>query len=473
MAVRVVLLLAVVCATGCRMHDVTREPPPPGGVPAAFRGAGGGEAAPDRWWTAFGDGDLDALVARAIGGNFQVAAAWARLGQGRAFVTIARSPRLPELTASASAGRQKQRITFIENPATGEPLESELNTFAASVGAAYELDLWGRYAAGHDAARLDAAALRDDVEAIATTVAAGVTEAWLDVRFQRARKKLLAEQLAINVASLEVLEARFREGLGTSLDVFQQRSLVAGTRAQIVATDAQLVVLEGQLATLLGTTVDAVAPALGAAPDTLPEPPPVPAVGVPASLLERRPDVRAARRRLEAADHRITVAIADRLPALRLQGSVGNNGTEVGDLIAAPVYALLASVTAPLFDYGRRKAEVSRTRAVVRERVAAYGEAMIRAMVEVEVALGQEQHQQQAIAELLEQARLAAETVRAARDAYREGQIDYLPVLQATQGEQQVALAILQARRQLLSLRVTLYRALGGTWTAALEETRP
>lgn len=302
------------------------------------------------------------------------------------------------------------------------------------------------------------------------TLVAQISEVWLDVRYQRARKKLLTEQLATNEKSLELLEARFREGLGSALDVYQQRSLVAGTRQLIVATESQLVVLEAQLALLLSTTMGEVAGEVAAAPETLPEPPPVPSVGVPASLLDRRPDVRAARRRVEAADQRVAAAVADRLPSLRLSGSVDAQGSELSDLVASPLYSLFASVTAPLFDYGRRKAEVSRRRAAVEQALAGYGDVMITAMVEVESALAQEKHHLAGIAELVEQAELAASTVKAARDAYREGQIDYLPVLSATQGEQQVALAILQARRQLLSLRVSLYRALGGTWTAGLEQ---
>lgn len=302
------------------------------------------------------------------------------------------------------------------------------------------------------------------------TIVAELAEAWLDVRFQRARQKLLVEQLDVQQKSLELLETRFREGLGSALDVYQQRSLVAGTEAQVIQAQSAIVVLEGRIAVLLGASFDDVVGAAGVAPDALPEPPAVPAVGVPASLLERRPDVRAARRRVEAADHRVAVAVADRLPSLFLQGSISEAGESLADLIKSPLYSLLGSVTAPLFDYGRRKAEVARTRAVVDERLADYGQVMVEAMVEVEVALAQERHQNDLIAELVAQEELAASTVREARSRYREGQIDYLPVLTAQQSQQQIQLSVLSARRQLLSLRVSLYRALGGTWTQELRD---
>jgi NodT family efflux transporter outer membrane factor (OMF) lipoprotein len=463
------LVVAAAALVGCRPHKVTLDPPPPIEVPGRFAGQGGDAAAPDAWWQAFGDPALDGLVTRALDGNFTLAAAWARLAQGEAFVIQARSPKLPEVSASASAGRSRTRFVIPEQDGIPElEIIDDTNRFNASIGAGYEVDLWRRIDSGHHAAGRDTAALRDDVEAIAMTIVAQLTEAWLDVRFQRTRQKLLSEQLDVQQKSLELLETRFREGLGTALDVYQQRSLVAGTEAQVIQAQSAIVVLEGQIAVLLGVSFDDVVGDAGAAPDTLPEPPPVPAVGVPASLLERRPDVRAARRRVEAADYRVAVAVADRLPSLFLQGSISETGEALADLVKSPLYSLLATATAPLFDHGRRKAEVARTRAVVEERLADYGQVMVEAMVEVEVALAQERHQHDLIAELVAQEELAANTVREARTRYREGQIDYLPVLDAQQAQQQIQLSVLAARRQLLSLRVSLYRALGGTWTQEL-----
>lgn len=460
------VVAASLALSGCRVHDVTRDPTPPVVVPGAWHVAGGGAAAPDRWWTAFGDAGLDAAIDRALSGNFDLHAAWARLEQGVALAGQAGALRLPEVSATLSASRQSNRFVLPEP--LGE-VNVTSNSFSAALGAGYELDLWRRVDSNIAAIGQDVVALRDDIETIAVTLAASVAEVWLDARLHRARRALLTTQLEINQKSLELLESRFREGLGTTLDIYQQRSLVSGTRSQLIATEAALVALEAQLAVLIGATVADAQALLAAAPEALPAVPAVPDVGVPASLLDRRPDVRAARRRLEAADHRIAVAVADRLPALRLSGQLSLSSSSIADLIATPLYTLLASVTGPIFDHGRRKAEVERTRAVVQERLAAYGGAMVRAMAEVEAALAQERHQQALLVELATQTETAAAMVREARSAYREGQIDYLPVLSAIQAEQTVALNILTAQRQLLSLRVSLYRALGGTWTSALE----
>jgi multidrug efflux system outer membrane protein len=350
---------------------------------------------------------------------------------------------LPELTATASAGRQKSR--FVLPDPIGEVSVSS-NSFALQAAAAYEVDVWKRLGSQQAGIGLDAAALRDDVDAIAVSLAGEITEAWLDLRAARARIALLEQQLATNQASLEVLESRFRAGLLPSiLDVYQQRSLVAQVRGQIVGARAGLDATLARVAGLVGSTPGQLGGLADGATATLPAVPVLPAAGVPADLLERRPDVRAARRRVEAADHRVAAAVADRLPALRLQGSLSLSSSTLADLIATPLWSLLGAITAPLFDNGRRAAAVDQQHAVVSERLAGYGQAMLTAMTEVEAALAQEQHQLALVVELTAQRELAAATLREARDRYREGQIDYLPVLSALQAEQRVELAALDA----------------------------
>ncbi len=461
------VLLAALLAPGCRVHDVKLDPTPPVEIPAAWRDAGGAVAVTDRWWTSFGDAALDDAIARALDGSFTLQAAWARLAQAHAVGRQVSGPRLPEVSATVSAARQKSRFDL--GAPIGE-ITPVTNSFTASVGAAYEVDLWKRVDSGVNAVARDIRALRDDIETIALSLAGQIADVWLDVRLLKAQRATLTGQLELNQKSLELLELRFREGLGSALDVYQQRSLVSATRAELINVEAQVVIQVGTLAVLLGTSTGEAQAVVDRAPEALPELPPVPALGVPADLLERRPDVRAARRRVEAADYRVAVAVADRLPALRLQGALSEQSGSIVDLIATPLYSLLASVTAPLFDHGRRRAEVDRNRAVVEERLADYGQAMLRAMVEVETALQQEPHHVALAAELAVQVQLAAATVVEARTAYREGALDnYLPVLTAIQGEQRLALQILGTRRQHLRARVTLYRALGGTWMSTLQ----
>lgn len=248
--------------------------------------------------------------------------------------------------------------------------------------------------------------------------------------------------------------------------MFQQRQQQVSTRAQLALVDSALGLFEHRLAVLLGAApgslqVDA--------PEGLPAAlPAVPAGGLPADLLERRPDVRAAQRRVEAADYQVAVAVADRLPSLRLSGSYGFQAQSLADFLSSPVWNLIASVAAPILDGGRRAAEVERSEAVVEELLMVYGQLLLQAMTEVENALLQERYQLVHIADLEESVELAAATLREAQARYGKGLSDYLPVLTALQGQQRAELALLQARRQLISYRIQLCRALGGTWTQSL-----
>ena len=451
--------LACLAALACSPHQVRRDPPPPLPLPAVYSAPGPAGQLPERWWRALGDPGLDALVDRALDQSFQLRAAWARVRQARSLVRQARSGRWPQIDLTGQAARNKQRFDL------GEPIgeiRPTVDSFSLSAAAGYELDIWRRVANQESAAELDAAAVRDDAEAIAMSLVAEVAEAWFDVVAQRAQRALLEEQLALNQTQLELMDLRFRQGIASSLDVFQQRAQVVATRQRIEQVDAALALLGNRLALLLGEAPTSRAPDTGLA---LPALPPVPTTGVPADLLVRRPDVRAARRRVEAADYRVAVAVADRLPALRVGGNVSLSSGTIGDLIGTPLWGIFASIAAPLIDGGRRRAEVERNRDVVDERLMQFGQVLVQAMVEVENALSGERAQEVQIATIEEQIALAEATYAQARERYGEGLIDYLPVLTALQSLQQSQLGLIAARRQLLSSRIQLYRALGGTWS--------
>jgi NodT family efflux transporter outer membrane factor (OMF) lipoprotein len=448
--------------TACTPHRVTRNPLPPVAVPEAYGAASSARPLPEEWWREFEDADLDHLVARSLEDNLQLRAAWARLRQASAVVDQAASAKWPQLNLDGSATRQKSRFEMSEP--IGE-MTTKTNRFSVSLGAAYEVDLWRRVSSQTSAATLDALSVRDDVEAMAMSIAAEIAEAWFDIVVQRAQRKLLVEQLETNEMFLELVQLRFEQGLASALDVYQQKQQVVSTRAQLGLVDGAIEVFGHRLAVLVGQPPRAV---VAGERNELPSLPPLPGTGVPANLLERRPDVRAARRRVEAADYRVAVAVADRLPGLRLSGSTSLQDSKITEFIATPLWAILAAVTQSLFDGGRRKAEVERNRAIVEERLMQYGQVLLVAMTEVENALVQERQQLQYISDLEEQVEIARAALREARSRYREGLIDYLPVLTSLQVLQRVELSVLQAQRQLLSHRVQLCRALGGSWTGGL-----
>jgi outer membrane protein, multidrug efflux system len=456
--------VAAVAAVACSPHTVQKNPLPPVELPDHWATPTAAAAAlPDRWWQSFGDAQLDRLVTGALDGNLQLKAAFARVRQARAIVEQAASARLPQLDLTAQASRTRQRFQISDTMV----FTPTIDLYQVSVAAGYELDVWGRVASSRSAAVLDALAMRDDAEAIAISLAAEVSEAWFDVVATRAQQAILRAQQQINETYLELTLLRFRQAGATAIDVFQQRQQVLSTRALIEQADGVLRVSTARLAVLLGK------PPLDrswieAAPDVLPEPAPPPALGVPADLLTRRPDVRAARRRAEAADYRIAVAIADRLPALRIGGNVGSMVNSPLDLLDGFVFGVFGQLAQAVFDGGRRKAEVERSRDVVDERLAQLGHQLIAAMAEVDQALADETTRRVELATLDERRELAAKTLTEAREFYAQGLIDYLSVLTSLASLQSLELQQLQARRALLSARIRLYRALGGTWTQEL-----
>ena len=196
----------------------------------------------------------------------------------------------------------------------------------------------------------------------------------------------------------------------------------------------------------------------------LPQLPPLPDAGLPADLLLQRPDIQAALARLEAADFKVAAARADRLPALKLSASGTYKAEQIKEILDNWYLNLAANLIAPLIDGGRRAAEVERTKAVVKERLAAYREVVLTAIREVEEALVREKKQQEYIAGLQRQITFANRAVAEAKERYLKGQADYLRVLTATLSVQGLERNLISAKRDMLVLRVSLYRALGGTW---------
>jgi NodT family efflux transporter outer membrane factor (OMF) lipoprotein len=300
-------------------------------------------------------------------------------------------------------------------------------------------------------------------------LSAQVAEAFYDLMESRTRRELLERQKETNETFLELAQLRFSQGLASAVDVYQQRQQVISTRAQLALVTASETVSSNQLGALVGEAPRGVRNEDASGLPTLP---PLPAVGVPSTVLRQRPDLRSAKRRIVAADYRVGTAIAEYFPRINLRGSLGFGAQSLRDLFEDVVWSVVASISETIWDGGRRGAEVSRRKAAVQERVEQYGEAVVRALVEVDNALAQEKQQHIHIAELEQQVENAQNTLREAQARYQEGLTDYLPVLSALSAHQQAELGLLTARRRLLSMRIQLHRALGGTWTheLALEE---
>lgn len=416
---------------------------------------------PDRWWESFEDPSLNRVIDEALSGNLDLKMAWSRMEQARAVARQAGAQ--GRLQLSYSAGAQKSR-SFLS--VGGHDRSSENDSLTQSVAASYEVDVWNRYASQERAAELDWQSSRDEVETLAISLTATLTDIWFTLIERRALLELLDRQIAVSQTFLDLTEARYGQGITSAVDVFQQRGQVASIQSQRAPVESQVLVLHHQLAVLLGHSPGEV---FGRDLTELPGLLPLPSIGVPTDLLIHRPDIRAARQRLAAADHRIAAAIADRYPVLSLTGRMGLGGDEIEKLFSNWIWSLAANLAAPILDGDRRAAEVDRTRAVVKERLYSYGHSLLTAIQEVENALAQEQKQREYLERLAHQLTIAQQTLDETRSRYMAGLSEYLPVLTALQSMQSVERSELQARRDLLGYRIQLHRALGGRWPSFLE----
>ena len=469
-------------------------PPPERGVndlvlSDAFRMYGPTAETPDRWWERFDSPALNALVDEALSENFSLRQAVARMEQAVAVARQNRAALFPEADVSAdfsaTANHQATGSGALRAASTSQRLEAlgilsgapqtraagngegtiTSESYGLGIAANYEVDLWGRLRSGTRAALLDVSATTEDLYAAMQTVVGQVVLTWLDLLQVRQTLDVTRAQLETNLTTLELIELRFSKGLATALDVFQQRQVIAQTESILPPLESQHEVLAHELAVLLGK---APRTPLELGGDAFPEPGPYPHYGLPADLLARRPDVRAAGLRLQAADWRVSVAKADRLPALFLAGGFSFSGDEFDMIFDNWLATLAGSLTGPVFDAGRRRAEVERTQAVANERLDAYRLVVLTSIGEVENALVQMDRQQAFIDALGRRLEAANNSHTEALNRYRKGLNDYLPVLTALTVAQNLERSTVGAEHDLLVFRVQLHLALGGDWMVSM-----
>lgn len=404
----------------------------------------------NRWWENFQSLELNALVEEALADSPSIQQAWARLAQAEAVAKKKGAARWPSLTANALGSTRQNMNT-----------RASTESYSLGLTASYELDLWGRVKSASEAAALDREVSREQLNTAAMTLASQTALRWSGIVSQQLQTELLRKQLEANKTSLELVELRFRKSQSTALDVYQQRQTVAGTEARIPKAEMREQLLRNELAALLGRSDFQT---LEISAEKLPRVGNPPAIGIPADVLANRPDVRAAGLRLRSADWSVKAARADRLPSIRLSASGEYASAEFADLFDDWYSTLIGSVTGPIFEGGRRKAEVKRTRAVVDERLAAYRETVLNAMKEVEGALISEQKQQDYLAALDRNLALSRSSYDEALNRYRNGLSEYLPVLVELVQLQTLERDRIAAQVDLLQYRINLYRALGGSW---------
>ncbi|WP_320174519.1 efflux transporter outer membrane subunit [Maridesulfovibrio sp.] len=415
-----------------------------------------------KWWESFHNEELNRLVEEGINANFDVRIAWAKLRQLRATAVKSRADLYPKLDGKGTYTNSRSGNDGTE----GSKGSTSTDSHKLGLAASYELDLWGKIEAEAASGELDYLSSRENVNSAAMTVASEVVKRWLEIQLQRKKKAIYQKQLETNETYLELIELRFRNSLSTALDVFQQRETVARTKALIPPVESQEQLKLHELAYLLGRPAGAIDVATADFPDL----PNLPGLGIPLDLLSMRPDVRAAGLNLQSSDWAVSAARADRLPSMTLSAEAMLSSAQLANIFSGWLTTLTSSITGPIFDGYQRKAEVERTRAVVDERMLNYKDTVFTAFKEVQDSLVQEKWQHEYIEARKNQLEAAKLNLQEAGSRYLQGLEDYLPVLSALVSVHDLEINIAQDEADLLSYRVGLYRALGGTWTNTLED---
>ncbi len=416
-----------------------------------------GETEPplERWWQSFNDPRLNALMSELFDQNLQLQQGFARLQQARAGLNNSRAGQRPSLDIEGQYSRN-QVPGFVSTAIT--------NNYRLAAAAGFELDLWGKLRSRSKAAAMELQAERGELQTLYLSLSAQLVDLYYLAAEQRQQLVLLDRISTARQETLKMIENRYRSGLYTVEEVYQAQRNLAEAEAERPLTETNLIATEHAIAVLLGRypqrNPDSEA-------NSLPQPPAPFPTGLPSQLIARRPDLQAALRRIAAADARVAAAIADRFPAIRLQADYGILQNDFGiGAITGTFWTLLSGLSQPVIDGGRRRAEVDRNRALLREIVARYQQVALEAFKEVETALSANRTGAERVNHRQAATVASAAAYRLAKHRYRSGLSDYLPILSSEIADLSARRQLLAARRQLISERISLARALGGNWMA-------
>lgn len=416
----------------------------------------GDDAARGPWWEVFGDDDLNALESQVNISNQNVLVAEAQFRQARALVQAAQASFFPWIAAGASFTRSQRSANA---PQGSGSLSSD---YLLPVNVSWELDLWGRIRRTAEAARAGAEASAADLEAMRLVSQTELALAYFQLRISDVQKKLLDETTQAYNRSLELTKNQYECGVVSKADMLQAEAQLKATQAQAIDVGIQRAQLEHAIALLTGKPASSFSVPVRT---TVMSPPDIP-VGIPSELLERRPDIAAAERRVKAANARIGVAVAAYFPTVSLGATGGYESSSSGDWLTWPsrLWAVGPSVTETVFDGGYRGALTDQARAVYDAAIASYRQTVLTGFKEVEDNVA-------ALKILEQESRAQDEAVSAARkyleislNQYKEGMVNYINVAVAQAAALNSERTLINILGRRMSASVLLIKALGGGW---------
>jgi multidrug efflux system outer membrane protein len=458
---RILPAVSISALSACSMAPVYNVPTTPAAV--GFKEAKGWAAATPldqqprgAWWQSFNDTLLNDLEARSEAASPTVAAAVARYNQAVALADRAGADRLPEVSVGPSLSRDRV--------SAGRPLTSgSASTYNdRTLGGSFdwEIDLWGRLRDAARAGRADQAASNADLASVRLSLHASIADTYFRLRGLDAEADLLKQTSKAYERAFELTDIRHSGGIASGLDTSRAQSQLSDAKAQLATIALDRATAEHQLAVLVGET-----PSTFSVPAATPDIEPYPiAAGFPSELLQRRPDIAAAERRVAAANERIGVARAAQYPVVTLGLSGGYQSTGGNVISAANSFWALGplALLGTVFDGGRRKDDIRNSRAIFAETAADYRSTVLGAFRDVEDGLASAHHLADAEREQDDAAHAAARTTDLALIRYRDGASDYLEVVVAQTASLVAQRAVLTLHTQRLQASVALIRALGG-----------
>ncbi|WP_252106030.1 MULTISPECIES: efflux transporter outer membrane subunit [unclassified Halomonas] len=444
--------------SACATTPTPPSPPPPVELPGAFLASTGQQVfIDDRWWQTFQDEELNAFVRNALDDNPGLAQAIAQARIAEAQSRGDRADLFPQVSTGLNSSRQRR-------PGAQGGGDSITNSHNATLDVSWEVDLWGRLSSLSAAGQADYLAASEQLRAMHQSLAADVVSLYLGVVQARAQVELSEDTVEALEEFARQVENRANAGVVSPTDLTLATANLASARAGLEQRRENLERTTRQLETLMGQY-----PA-GAliTKSELPALSPLPSAGVPAELLERRPDVRSAEWALRAADYRLTAAERSFLPSISLTGSAGSTASELSELFSSGslLWTIAGNLVQPVFQGGRLRAQADVAGGQRDDAFYAYVDTALTALSEVETALAVDGLLAQRVAESEAAAEAAEESVRVSFNRYFQGIEPFLNVLESYQRALDSRSATITARYDRLENRIALHLALGGGFDA-------
>ena len=420
-----------------------------------------GEKIDPKWWRRFGDARLNALITKALKANTDIRASTARLEQVKAQRRGTRSSIFPNFNGEASSSETRNSEAGLTQP--GAPLQ--FSTHSAGLNASWEPDLFGRIKRSIESADAQVAASESDRRGVLLLVISETTSSYFKLRSLQRQLEIIEINEGIAQKSLELTELLVSRNLGAEFDVLRARAELSETKAQKTDLMAAIRTTAGRIAVLTGqqpaTVIDKLATSSGKLPNlkTIP-------IGLPSELVARRPDVRAAERRLASATADIGVRVADYFPRFSLTGGVDTSALSVGDLFssASKAWSYRSVVQWPVLDFGRRKAAVEATQASARAALAEYDGVVLAAFEDVERTLASYVFAVKKTEELSNSVADREKTLKLAQLRFDSGLDDFFQVLDSQRRLASARNSLASARAAVFEAQIRVFQSLGGGW---------